>query len=223
MPTIKTQYKISDALNYAVVAFHLNNDRVIRDDHRSESGDVLANRNYIQGALEGKMKLAITKAIKKEAEGIKQYLEQVRIIQSLKGRRDDQFLESMLELLAKETVTGRDLGLLAWAPKVANDYHKKDATAEITAQYEHSSQWIGKIKDKIMIDFTAIEIRFVPSMGIHSVFGHDEHDNLVHYWASEERRIIQRGLIQARVNKQINDKYHNNAKVTVINYVKEIK
>lgn len=223
MPVNKIKYAMNDALAYAVVAFHFNNDRVLREDVKTEKESFVANRNYIRDALEGKMNLMVTKAIKEEAKDIKQYLEQVRIVQNLKGRSNDQFLQTMIELLSKETVTARDLGLLAWAPKVAADYHKKDAVNEKTSPFEYLSRWVGNVKDKITIDFTSIETKFVKSMNIWLVFGHDENGNLIQFWASTEGKIINKGRIQGRVKKHIKDSFRNEAKVTMINYVKAIE
>ncbi len=111
---------------------------------------------------------------------------------------------------------------MAWAPKLANDYQKKDQVREVSARFEYTSRYVGKIGDKIEVDFTLIDSRYIQSMDCHAVYGHDAQGNLIFYWAREEKKILKHGRMRGRVKAHKQDNYRGNAAVTTLNYVKII-
>jgi hypothetical protein len=217
---MKKQFVTLQALATAVAAYNHNGRLVIRDTRLDQDGrEIQPNRQLISDCLLCKNSaLRVNDHYLKEAEGIIIYLQQTVIMQSLKGKTD-QFLGQISELLSNQDINESKLGLLAWAPKLADDYQKKDHVREISARYEYLSQYIGRVGDKIEIDFTMIDKRYIQNMDCYAVYGFSN-NNLVFYWAKNLDKICEVGRIQGRVKTHKEDEYRNNARVTYLNYVK---
>jgi hypothetical protein len=219
---MKQKFPTLEALATAIAAFAHNQDRVERDAASTDDGcAIIPNRQLIREYLEGNranLKI-VSDHDRKHAEGIVQYLQQTGIMQTLVSR-DDKFLAQINNLLSQPSVTAKDLGLMAWAPKLASDYQKKDHVREVSARFEYTSHYIGQVGDKITTEFTLIDSRYIKSMDCYAVYGHDAQGNLIFYWAREQKKIIKAGQIHGRVKTHKRDEYRGDACVTTLNYVK---
>jgi hypothetical protein len=209
-------FSTNSALAASIQAFRVNG-RVYRDVVKINDVDYLPNRLIITNALNGD---TVAQQDLDEAEEIKTYLRQTHMMQTLTKGNADSFLDNIVEILNQESVTAREFGLLAWAPKLSSDLQLKDEAREKSSHYERQSSYLGRVGDKIQIEFTLIESRYVPSMDCYTVYGHSKEGNLVFYWAKGEKKIVKQGRIEGRVKKQEPDSYHGNARVTTLNYVK---
>lgn len=220
-PKMKQKFPVVHVLALATAAYHWNNSTIIRNIGVNEHGhEILPNRQLIADHLEGRRDIfRINDHYIAQAEGIITYLQQTVIMQSLKGT-PDRFLSQIVELITNQAVDLRDIGILAWAPKIADDYQKKDHVREISSRYEHSSRYVGRVGDKIETGFTMIEKRYVKSMDCYAVYGYDDHGNCLFYWAKTLDKVCEVGRIHGRVKAQHQDEYRNNARVTTLNYVK---
>jgi hypothetical protein len=219
---MKQKFPTLEALATAIAAFAHNQDRVERDATTTADGcKIIPNRQLIGEYLEGNRAnlRIVSDHDRKHAEGIVQYLQQTGIMQTLVNR-DDRFLTQINDLLSRSTVTAKDFGLIAWAPKLASDYQKKDHVREVSARFEYTSHYIGQVGDKIITEFTLIDSRYIKSMDCYAVYGHDAQGNLIFYWAREQKKIVQAGQIHGRVKSHKRDEYRGNACVTTLNYVK---
>jgi len=215
-------YPAIEVLASAAAAYAHNNRTIIRNTIHNDNERTDSNRQLIADCFEGlKRPFAINDLHRKEAEGILLYLQQTVIMQSLKGS-PDRFLGQMTELLSNQDVSARDFGIIAWAPKLADDYQRKDRIREVSARYETHSRFVGHVRDRITTDFTLIEKRYVKSMDCWAVYGADAEDNLLFYWARTLDKICEVGRISARIKDHKEDEYRSNARVTVLNYVKVI-
>lgn len=221
---MKQKFPTLEVLATAIAAFAHNQDRVERDAVSTVDGiAIVPNRQLIREYLEGNCTnlKTVSDHDRKHAEGIVQYLQQTGIMQTLVSR-GDRFLTQINNLLSQPTITAKDFGLIAWAPKLASDYQKKDHVREVSARFEYTSRYIGQVGDKITTEFTLIDSRYIKSMDCYAVYGHDCHGNLIFYWAREQKKIVKAGKIQGRVKAQQRDEYRGNACVTTLNYVKEL-
>ena len=220
-PKMKQKFPTVLALATAVCAYHYNESMVVRNVTMHKNGyEVLPNRQLIADHLEGrKSNLRINDLYIKEAEGVITYLQQTVLMQSLKGT-PDRFLAQIAQLTTDQEVLPRDFGILAWAPKIVDDYQKKDHVRELSARYEYSSRYTGRIGETLTTGFTMIEKRYIQSTNCYAVYGVTEHDNLIFYWAKDLDKVCEVGKIQGRVKSHREDDYRNGAKVTVLNYVK---
>ena len=57
-------------------------------------------------------------------------------------------------------------------------------------------------------------------MDCYVVYGYDNNNNLIQYWAKNLDKVCEVGQIAGRIKLHREDEYHSNARVTVINYVK---
>ena len=216
---MKSKYPTVNVVATAVAAYEFNGNKIFRDSF-SEGEPVVPNRQLILDHVQGNGSPFVVNDIHvKQAEGIIQYLQQTVIMQSLVNKVD-RFLGQTTELLSNQTVLNKDIGILAWAPHLADQYQKKDRVREISARFEHHSRYVGHVRDKITVDFTLIEKRYIKSMDCWAVYGSDASDNLIFYWARSLDKICEVGKISGRIKDHKEDPYHNDAKVTTLNYVK---
>ena len=214
---MKQKFPTLDALATAVAAYSYTAQRIIRT---KLSDGKEPNRLLILDYLLGRGgPFVVNDFHLKEAEGIVNYLQQTVIMQSLKGT-PDRFLAQLSELITNQTVKESDIGLIAWAPKLADDYQKKDHVRELSARYEHRSNYVGRVGEKIELGFTIIEKRYIKSMDCWAVYGINEHDNLIFYWARNLDKVCEVGRISGRIKSHKEDEYRGNARVTTLNYVK---
>lgn len=217
---MKKNYPTIKAVATAIAAYDHNDRVIVRDPVTDADGKkVQPNRQLMSESLDGKVGLVVNEFHIKQAEDIIQYLQHVVLMQSLKTQVD-RFLGQITELLANQEVTNKDIGILAWAPHLADQYQKKDHVREVSARYERTSRYIGKVGDKITTDFTMIEKRYIQSMDCYAVYGFDSNDNLIFYWAKVADKICEAGKIHGRVKAHNEDKFRGNAHVTTLNYVK---
>lgn len=213
---MKKKFPTIEALAVAVAAFEYTDKRIVR---ALIDGGKHPNRQLMSSYLLGNgAPFVVNDSHRADAEGIILYLQQSVIMQSLKGT-PDRFLGQIAELTNQQEILEKDFGLLAWAPKLANDYQKKDDIREISSRYEHRSRYIGRIGEKIELEFALIEKRYIPSMNCYSVYGYSN-DDLVFYWAKNLDKVCEVGKIHGRIKEHKEDRYRNDARVTVLNYVK---
>ena len=203
----------------AVAAYQYTNKRIVRV---KLSNGPPPNRELITNYVLGKgAPFVVNDLHVSEAERLVTYLEQTVIMQSLKST-PDRFLTQLSAILANKEISDKDFGIVAWAPHLVDQYQKKDHVREVSARYERSSRYVGTIGEKITTDFILIEKRYIKSMDCYVVYGCNANNNLIQYWARSLDKICEVGKISGRIKAHNEDEYHNNARITVLNYVKVV-
>ena len=216
---MKLKYPTVNVVAAAIAAYEFNDKKIFRETH-SEGKIVTPNRQLISDSLSGNsIPFCINDIHIKQAEGIIQYLQQTVIMQSLQNKVD-RFLGQITELVSDKELLSSNFGIVAWVPHLADQYQRKDRVREVSARYEYHSRYVGHARDKITTDFTLIEKRYIKSMDCWAVYGSDANDNLIFYWAKTADKICEVGKISGRIKDHREDPYHNDAKVTTLNYVK---
>jgi hypothetical protein len=211
---------ILEILATAVAAYEHNNKSIIRNPVTIEGIGYVSNRQLISESVQGLgAPFVVNDFHRKQAEGIVIYLEQTVIMQSLRGT-PDRFLSQVTEIINRKDGNIKEFGIIAWAPHLVDQYQQKEHVREVGARYERTSRYTGRIGETITATFTLIEKRYVQSTDCWAVYGVTEHDNLVFYWAKNLDKVCEAGRIQGRVKSHREESYRNNAKVTVLNYVK---
>ena len=205
----------------AVAAYEFNKNTIIRDSFEKDGIKQFSNRELIMSYLNGDpIPFTVNDSHTTQAEELMNYLQQVSVMQTLQSGSIFGFLENVIKAFSESTVKSRDIGILAWAPKLTEDYQKKDQVREVSARYELNSRYVGKLGDKIIITFSLIESRYVKTLDCFSVYGTDGNGNLIFYWAKDKNKVVDNVRIQGRVKNQQKDTRRGNAFVTTINYVK---
>jgi hypothetical protein len=204
----------------AVAAYEHNGSSIVRNSAVVDGIERQANRQLITESTQGsKVPFVVNDIHCKQADGIITYLQQCVIMQSLQGH-PDRFLAQITDIIGQQSVDVKDFGIVAWAPHVADQYQKKDHVRELSARHERSSRYTGRIGETIVTGFTLIEKRYVQSQNCFAVYGVTDQDNLIFYWAKTLDRVCEVGQIQGRVKAHREESYRNNARVTILNYVK---
>ena len=143
------------------------------------------------------------------------------IIRRLSDRRVSGFVHSLSEALSKDKLTQRDCGLVAFVPQTYASMLDRQEKQETTLMMSSTSKYLGKIGEKIQLDFTMMDSRYLQQYNCYSVNGHDEKGNLVNFLTAHQH-LCKSGRISGKVKRTEESRFHNGAKVTQLNFVKAI-
>jgi len=154
------------------------------------------------------------------AEEIKNYILQRVMLSRLTDKALGDFIENISSLLEKDQVNTKHAGILAWAPKVYADLTKADDQRQEMYAISRSSRYIGKVGDKVEIDFTTITKRWNNNYGCFRYTGHDSEGNLVGFLSKND--YASQVKIKGRI-KATEESRYTNGRTTYLNYTRELK
>ncbi|CAB4133387.1 hypothetical protein UFOVP257_167 [uncultured Caudovirales phage] len=166
-----------------------------------------------------KLVLAVTDEDRQQAESVINALHGDITLKLLMGKRVSDFVQNLNNAVSKESCTASDCGIVAWLPEMHDRITKEQSSKEQMFELGVTSEYIGTIDQKVTIDFTVINSRFLRDYDCYSVFGHDNNGNCVSFF-TRKSDMAKDGKITGKVKSHKTDDYHNGAKVTTINYVK---
>ena len=222
----KVTYDLSQALCLAVAAYDHMGQRVVKRgdfDAANQTTHDLGNRELMALALTpGQSFPGSDQAdLAERAAEVMSVIEQRVMMNALAGLRTPDFMNSLLVLLQSSEVQAPELGLLAWAPKMAADIVKADAKTETLGLLGIHSQHIGILGQRVSLKFTPINSRFIREYNNHSHQGTDEAGNLVSFFF--KKPIPADSVITARVKAHVMDERLSRAAVTRLHFVKMAK
>jgi hypothetical protein len=219
-----------DVIAAAVMAFHANGDKVEKNDIGANAGSVeydipatpaiVSNKTRANAILENPE--LIPQAAKDEAQEVIQFLQGQLTMSVLTGAKISDFVRDMGMAMEEETVPAFKVGLLVYAPNAFANGKKREVISEATIESMYTSQPLGTEGAKVTVNFTLLDKRYVQAFDCYSAYGKDEHGNLVSFLTKHEN-LAANGTYTAKVKKAENDKWHNNAMVTSLNYLKAAK
>jgi hypothetical protein len=209
-----------EALAIAIFAFR-KNGKVVKEATKETSSNKLIVWDYFVPLKTDlpRARIELTEELLEAADAVKTVIDHAVTMDMLTKGRIPSFMETIHDLIKEEIVPSKHLGILVWAPKLAADLEKSQNLKELSAGYEHSSRYIGKLGDRIEFDFTLIEKRYVRALETWSAYGYNEQGHLVKFLTKHEE-LCATGRIRARIRQHVVDSYHNMAKVTSLNFVK---
>lgn len=210
------RYDTKQVLAAAVAVYRIQGSRIVRFEN-----DVPGNKEIVLGILAGQSDINITDEDYVQAQEISKYLEQKIMLTNLTGGRVNDFLLQISQLAVNPDVPAFSVGQLVWAPKLFEDSNKQDDIKQTIGQFVFTSSYLGKEKDKIELEFTPIDVRYLTVYNCFRHVGHDGKGNLVTFLNKNSINTVQK--IRARVKGCDTSKYYNNAKTTQINFVKVIE
>jgi hypothetical protein len=134
------------------------------------------------------------------------------------GKMMSDFTKKMVEKTQNETVTSLDTGFMVYFVPVYYNFKKSSERREKTVEYINS-EYFGKVGEKVEIDLTVIDSKWLDKFGMFVVFGHTADGNLVNFFTAKPA-CTESGKYTGKVKKHEQSQWHENAKVTVLNYVK---
>lgn len=204
-----------DAIIASILAFRANNNTVVRIS--DTDNNIVSNKEQIAEFL--KQGVVHTDELLKEAELIQTGILQRVTLNTLTGKLNNDFLLSVSKVIEKSEIKLRDVGIVAWAPKIFADNLNNDNIKERLSQLGIYSDYIGKVKDKVSFELTVISVKYLQNYNIFAHYGQDEKGNIVSFISKNK---MTDGQVSARIKDTRIDGRINNAKVTVLHYVKEI-
>lgn len=205
------------ALSFA--AFRKNQSNVYKDssffDKATDSlVTVVPNKQLMR---EGNIE--VTEQDRTDAQTAMDALSQDRVMRILKGLAVPDFQNTLTNLLTQAECTMSDAGLMAFLPSMAGQLVQRQAREQEVAELAQSSQYLGRVGDKITVALTVMNSRFLQQFNCWSVNAKDDNGNLVSYLTAKED-CTRSARYSGKIKRTETSKYHNGAQVTTLNFVK---
>jgi len=229
MVVTNSTFSLVDAIAAVMKAFKENGSKVEKNDYLArttidDSGvvtvitpGVTCNKTLAFKYL--REQRLLTKQERAEAREVITYLQQKQIMDLLKGKVASQFATELTALLDNDTVPASRLGMLVYVASMYSTNKARDQVEERTNELRQVSKALGRVGDKVTIQFTMIESRYNQEHGYYSVFGTDQELNLVSFLTGK-KELVKSGKITGKVKNAGENKWHGGAMVTALNYVK---
>jgi len=213
------KFDTTEVLTVAQAIFRLEGNRINRGDFDFVAKvQQVSSKERIVAHFNNTKLIEVTDADREVAKSIASYIQQRIIMDTLMQKEISDFITDINTIVGREYVHQFDLGRVVWAPKLYADMVQQSANQEDIAQYAISSAYVGRVKEKIELDFTVISVKYNREYECFRHLGHDGAGNLIGFL---NKKSISNGRIQGRVKSQSISKYNNNGRVTYLNYVKE--
>jgi len=207
------QHNILDVFAVACAIYRTNGNQVVRDNDKNiPTSKMLLVNHFTNTQL-----VAIADEDRAQAELCMSQLKYRVLMNQLTDRKQSDFVTEVCDLSAKTALSANKFGVAVWVPKVVAGMHAEEQQRLDIARVAATSQYQGRIGEKISLEFHPIRVKFVHEYGCFRHFGHDGKGNLIGFLNKKEIS----GTIAGKVKKQEISKFNNNGKVTYLNYVKE--
>ena len=215
-------YPTVEVIAAAIIAFRECNNTIQQSDECGDSTTprLLSNKSRVLELL--RQNAVFSEEVREEATAMISALQANMTLNLLTGKRMSDFVKDLISTLNEENIPQNRVGLALYAPKVHAGLVEKSAVTEQVNECLYTSAPLGEPGQKVSLTFKLIEKRFVMKINCFSAFGSDEQGNLVSFLTSDEDRC-QSGKITGKVKSAGIDKFHNNATVTSLNYVKTVQ
>ena len=222
------QYMTVDVVAAAIMAYKQNGNKIEKysypgtpaTDLADAVSQVVSNRDHINRILDNVE--TIPTEMRVEAETCIKYLKNSLLMSVLGGLVVTSFFKKLCENIENEVSGRSSIGVLLYAPNTYYTALNCDEVKEKTNEYAFTSQVLGKVGDKISLDFVLLEKRYIQRMDCYSAYGHDRNGNLISF-LTKHALLVADGKIRAKVKTSGADRWHNNAIVTSLNFVKVVK
>ncbi len=204
-------------LAIASAAFRINDYAILKESTTDKIANGMMVKRHIHEP--SKSTLEVLPEDHEYAQLIKDYVTQRITISRLTGKAVSEFIEQIASLLDNETVNIREAGILTWAPKVYTDLLKADEQHMEFTTIGVTSNFVGKIGDKITVDFTTVSKRWNQNFGCWRYSGHDGKGNLIGFLSKTDypAQVCIKGRIKAHEQSRF-----TSGKTTYINYTKQV-
>ena len=215
----RTKVSLDEMLSAVVAAYRVNGDQIVKVPNEDKK---ISNKTIILSLLAGQECSAeITEQDRLQAQTIRSYMVQRHMLSQLTGKPLGEFVDQIASYLNTDTVPAWSAGILAWAPKVYQSLLVQDGVNQEFSLLSTTSSYIGKLGDKLELDFTVVSKRWSQAYNCWRYAGHDGRGNLVGFLNKKE--LSQGSVkIKGRVKAQEVAK-STGGKTTFLNYVKELQ
>jgi hypothetical protein len=202
----------------------LHKTDVVFDEKTGDTVKVVPNKVLMQNSIaptaDGNV-LDVSAQDRENAEAAITAIQSDIMIKLLKGQKVTDFVQNLNDVLSKETATQRDCGIMAFLPQMYARAQEQAVKQENLVELAPGSQYLGKIGDKVTVDFQFIDQRYLQQFNCFAVFGTDGAGNCVSFLTAH-KELAKSARLQGKIKRLVEDQYRAGAKVTTLNYVKEI-
>lgn len=229
MKTNTPKRNTAEMVAAACYAYRVKGNEIVREDQSARpewkdhdgtsipaTPEVKSNKRV---ALDALVNSKITDADREHAAEAIEHIQSNLTMNLLAGKKVGTFIQDLAKELEQEELPEFKLGILVYVPNVYATAKVKEAITEKVSECMYSSQSLGADGRKVTVSFTLIEKRFLQAYGCYSAFGKDEAGNLISFLTQHEE-LCESGKRVGKIKKSDHDKWHNNAIVTSLNYVK---
>jgi hypothetical protein len=216
-------YPVLNIVAAGLIAFHKNGDKMEKYDAPAyDSGDykmtaTVSNKTIAMPFI--KDPATIPQEAMDEATLCIQYIQGQAMMDILSGKAVSSFMRDMLALLEVDTVPEFRVGMLLYAANTFHTGKARDVVKEKVSEMAYTSQALGKVGDKVAVNFTLIDKRYIQQFDCWAAGGNDDKGNLVSFLTKHEKLCVS-GKITGKVKSAGADKWRGNAMVTALNFVK---
>lgn len=214
------KFSTIEVISAAVAVYRKNGNKIIATGNHNEGGDN-TNRTLLDAILSKKPDaIKVTEDDVAMAETIINDLQQRGMIAGLKGSAVSDFTARAIAMCNEEQMSGYNIGISTWIPKLHADMQAEDVIQHELNMIAFGSKYIGKIGDKVEINFVPVVVRYNTNYNVWRHTGHDGQGNLVGFLKKDKIDVPTR--IKGCVKTQ-NESRYTKGKTTIFNYVKVIK
>ena len=221
----KTTFPVIDVVAAALAAYSDTNGEIVRATYTTrENGvekTVMCNRDLALQYLASPEKL---EPYREQAEEDIQFFQHQALMATLVGKQNTGFINAITEAITTQNVILGNVGLIVWMPKMLANMRKREDNRLTWIEYANHSHFIpAKEKERVTVDFTLVEKRYIHDKSIWVAIGTTPEGYVISYFSNTEKKVITNGRISGKVKSFRVDNYRNSAKVTNLNYVKVLE
>jgi hypothetical protein len=202
-----------EAIAVAAALYKQNNNQVILD--RNTLG-VPSTKTCLINHFD--QKNVIENLDYEEAESIQKIIEHEIVVSALRTNPLPEFIVNVSGIISKPTTTLRLMAYIGWAPALAASINRKNNEKETLGKFQFSSKHFGKYHEKVNLTVTIIEQNYLKHFQTYRCTCYTDSDNIVKFYT--KKKFSDTVNVTAKIKNHVEN---NGIKVTVLNYVKEIK
>jgi hypothetical protein len=184
--------------------------------------NIIPNKTLIRDTVKGDPKLVVTDEDRVLAEEAITAITQDCAWQIIKGRKVSDFVQSLATLLQEDTDTDASSGIVAFLPQMYDQLKQRQEREEKVQEFAYTSEYLGQVGAKVTVELTVLTTKYLQQYNCYSVTGHDAQGNMVNFLTGKQDCTVS-GRYTGKIKRIEQSPYHNNAKVTQLNFVKLLK
>jgi hypothetical protein len=223
--SVSVSVKELAALSFAAQRY---NGGLIKDSTRWNEDtqtleNIIPNKTLIRDTVKGDPTwLVVTDEDRAQAEIAIDVITQDFTMQVLKGRKVSDFVQSLAALLQEDMSTGDRAGIVAFLPQMYEQLKQRQDREEKLQEFAYTSEYLGQVGAKVTAELTVLTTKYLQQYNCYSVTGHDAQGNMVNFLTGKQDCTVS-GRYTGKIKRIEQSPYHNNAKVTQLNFVKLLK
>jgi len=165
---------------------HVHNDRIVIPSLTSYVKFTLGID--LQWLDEHAEKITVTDEHRESAQAAREMISNKVMMMVLKGEQVNGFISNLSTSMEREEIQGKDIGLLTYVPKTANQYADNARIDDRKTQFMNSKP-IGLVGDKATVNVTIFNSRLMSRYESILYEGYDDEGNLITFFKGEHAKV----------------------------------